>query len=238
MDGMAAIVARGRAKSRGVKLFGHDTSPYVRRARVLLTEKAIPFERDPAGWVSPSDEFSRLNPLMRVPALLHRGQALLDSRLIAAYLYERFPAPPPDPPTGHPPLQATLWSADHRYDDENVLLAIEGALDSAINVFLMEQDGIPPAASAYLRRQTQRTARCLAFVDGLMAGKSTLHEGVLSFNDITLCCALDWMTFRKRYDVAQHGNLVRFLAAHGDRPSLRSTHPSLAAPAPAPRAAD
>ena len=59
---------------------------------------------------------------------------------------------------------------------------------------------------------------------------------MLSFTDITLCCALDWLTFRKRYDVAQHGNLVRFLAAHGDRPSLRSTHPSLAAPAPAPRA--
>ncbi len=220
-----------------MKLFGHDTSPYVRRARVLLLEKGIPFERDPAGWVSPSDEFARLNPLMRVPALLDHGQAVLDSGLIAAYLYERFPGPPPAPPAGHPPLQATLWSADHRYDDENVLLAVEGALDSAINVFLMEQDGILPAASAYLRRQTQRIARCLAFVDGLLADRTTLREGVLSFTDITLCAALDWLIFRKRYDVAQHGNLVRFLRTHQDRPSLAGTHPTLAVPAPAPRAA-
>jgi len=219
-----------------VKLFGHDTSPYVRRARILLVEKGIPFERDPAGWVSPSEEFARLNPLMRVPALLDAGQAVLDSRLIATYLYDRYPAPPPAPPAGHPPLQATPWSADHRYDDENVLLAIDGALDSAINVFLMEQDGVLPAASAYLRRQTQRIARCMSFVDGLLEGRQTLREGVLSFTDITVCCALDWMIFRKRYDVAQHANLVRFLAAHRDRPSLRSTHPSLAAPAPPPRA--
>ena len=221
-----------------MRLFGHDTSPYVRRVRVLLTEKAIPFERDPAGWVSPSDEFSRLNPLMRVPALLHDGQALLDSKLIATFLYDRFPEPPPEPPTGHPPLQMTLWSGDARYEDENVLLAIDGAVDSAINVFLLEQDGILPNASAYLKRQTQRTARCLAFIDGLMVGKATLHDGVFSVTDVALCCALDWLIFRKRYDVAQHPNLVRFLAAHGDRPSLSSTHPDLAAPAPPPRAGD
>ncbi len=219
-----------------MKLFGHDTSPYVRRARILLAEKAIPFERDPAGWVSPSEELTRLNPLMRVPALLHDGQVVLDSRLIAVYLYERFPEAPPAPPAGHLPLQATLWSPAHRYDDENHLLAVDAALDSAINLFLMEQDGVLPAASAYLRRQGQRIARALGFVDTLLAGKTTLHEGVLSFTDVALCCALDWMTFRKRYDVAQHGNLARFLAAHQDRPSLRSTHPSLAAPAPPPRA--
>jgi glutathione S-transferase len=219
-----------------VKLFGHDTSPYVRRARILLAEKALPFERDPAGWVAPSEEFARLNPLMRVPALLHDGQAILDSRLIAVYLYDRFPAPPPGPTAGHAPLQATLWSAGHRYDDENVLGAVDAALDSAINVFLMEQDGVSPSASPYLTRQTKRIARCLGFLDDLLAGKLTLHEGVFSFTDITLVCALDWMTFRNRYDVTQHANLVRFLAAHRDRPSLRSTHPSLAAPAPAPRA--
>jgi glutathione S-transferase len=219
-----------------VKLFGHDTSPYVRRARVLLAEKALPFERDTAGWVSPSDEFTRLNPLMRVPALLHDGQVVLDSRLIAVYLYDRFPEAPPDAPAGGAPLQATLWSSAHRYDDENVLLAADTMLDSAINLFLMEGDGIALAASAYLRRQTQRIARCLGFLDGLLEGRTALHEGVFSFTDITLCCALDWLTFRQRYDVAQHANLARFAAAHEGRPSLRSTHPRLAAPAPPPRA--
>jgi glutathione S-transferase len=219
-----------------VKLFGHDTSPYVRRARVLLGELAIPFERDPAGWVKPSDEFIRLNPLMRVPALLDDGQAVLDSRLIAGYLYERSREPPPAPPAGHPPLQATLWAAGHRYDDENALLAIDAGVDSAINLFMLEQDGILPPASAYLRRQTQRIARCLSFIDDLMARGITLHDGVFSFTDIALCCALDWLVFRDRYDVSKHANLARFRAAHQERPSLRSTHPALAAPAPPPRA--
>jgi glutathione S-transferase len=219
-----------------VKLFGHDTSPYVRRARVLLAEKGVAFERDDAGWVAPSADFSRLNPLMRVPALLDGGQALLDSRLIAVYLYERYPEPPPLAPAGHAPLQATLWAPASRYDDENVLYAIESALDSAINVFLLEQDGVALAASPYLQRQTRRLASCLGYVDGLLAGKTTLNEGVFSFSDVTLACALDWLVFRKRYDVAQHVNLARYREAHEPRPSLRATHPSLAAPGPPPRA--
>ncbi len=219
-----------------MKLFGHDTSPYVRRIRVLLAEKAIPFERDPAGWVAPSDEFTRLSPVMRVPAILHEGQVVLDSRLIASFLYDRFPGAPPEPPSGHLPLQATLWSPGARYDDENVLLAIDAAIDSAINVFLLEQDGVPVASSAYLRRQVRRVASCLAFVDGLLASSVTLHPEVFSFTDITLACALDWLTFRGRHDVAQHANLARFMKAHEGRPSLAETHPRLALPAPPPRA--
>ncbi len=220
-----------------VKLFGHDTSPYVRRVRVLLDEKRIPFERDPASWVSPSPELLRVNPLLRVPALLDGEQAVLDSRVIATYLYDRHPEPPPPPPAGHAPLQSTLWTViGSRYDDENVLLAIDSALDSAINLFLMEQDGVLPAASPYLARQTRRLASCLGFVDGLLAGRTTLHEGVFSFTDIALVCALDWLTFRKRYDLTPHANLVAFAEAHEARPSLRATHPRLAAPAAPPRA--
>src|SRR5690348_14446578 len=105
-------------------LYGHDTSPYVRRVRVLLAEKGLPFERDADSWTKPSAAVLRLNPMLRVPALVDEGQALLDSKVIAAYLCERYPQPPPPPPAGHLPLQPTLWHPEHRWDDENTLLAI------------------------------------------------------------------------------------------------------------------
>jgi glutathione S-transferase len=219
-----------------MKLFGHDTSPYVRRVRVLLAEKGVPFDRDPNGWMNASEEMLRLNPLMKVPVLLDEGagpgggdQAVLDSKLIAGYIYDRvvdrFPGPPP---AAGLPLQATLWRPGHRYDDENVVLAIDGATDSAINIFLLEQDGVRPAASSYLQRQERRVASSLTWLDGLYAGRTTLGDGALAFADIALMCALDWMAFRKRYEVSRHQNLCRVVEAHRERPSLASTHPSLA----------
>jgi glutathione S-transferase len=81
-----------------MKLFGHDTSPYVRRARVLLDELGVPFERDAHGWANASEEMLQRNPLMKVPVLLdeERGnQVIIDSKLIAAYLYERSPSAAP-----------------------------------------------------------------------------------------------------------------------------------------------
>jgi glutathione S-transferase len=208
-------------------LYGHDTSPYVRRVRVLLAELGAPFERDSRSWSVPDAEVLRINPMLRVPALIDGGQALLDSKLIAAYLYERYPASTPGP-SGQLPLQATLFHPEHAYDDQNALLCIDAAADSAINVFLLELDGIPAEQSPYLLRQQQRLRSCLTWLDEKLKGRDTLHPGSFSFVDIAVTCALDWMRFRKRYPVEDHANLSRFLERHQDRPSLALTHPAKA----------
>jgi glutathione S-transferase len=213
-----------------MKLFGHDTSPYVRRVRVLLAELGVPFERDVHGWQDAVEEMLRRNPLMRVPVLVDeaRGdQMLVDSKLMAAYLYEHSAAAPAAP-AGHVPLQPTLFREGRRYDDENVLLVVDGALDSAINVFLMERDGVLPAASSYLERQQHRVERCLIWLERAYDGRTTLGDGVVSFTDLSVVCALDWMTFRKRYDVTRHPALCGVAERHRDRPSLAATHPSQA----------
>jgi glutathione S-transferase len=219
-----------------MKLFGHDTSPYVRRVRVLLAEMGVPFERDRHGWMDASEEMLRLNPLMRVPVLLDEdrgGQTLVDSKLVADYLYGLRAAGTlgaEAAPAVDPPLQATLWRAGRRYDDENVVLTVDGGIDSAINVFLLERDGVRPAPGSYLERQEVRVGRCMTWLDGLYAGRDTLGDGAFAFADIAVVCALDWLTFRKRYDVSRHENLCRMAERHRARPSLATTHPSLASP--------
>lgn len=215
-----------------MKLYGHDMSPYVRRVRVLLTELGLPFERDANGWSNPSEAFLRINPLLRVPALEDDGEVLLDSKQIATYLYDRHGAARA-PRDLAPPLQPTLFRPARRYQDENLLLAIDAATDSLINVFLLELDGVPASSAAYLRRQGARAASCLAFVEDAYAGRETLGDA-LSFVDIALTCALDWMAFRKRYDVTAHPGLARVLAAHRERESFAATHPSRAASAALP----
>jgi glutathione S-transferase len=139
------------------------------------------------------------------------------------------PAPAAPASAGaHPPLQATLWRPDYRYDDENVVLVIDGATDSLVNVFFLELDGILPTASSYLQRQLRRAERSLTWLEARFQGRTTLAEGAFSFADIALVCALDWMIFRSRYDVSRHPVLCRLLEQHESRPSLARTHPSCA----------
>src|SRR5689334_15532087 len=70
-----------------MKLYGSPTSPFVRKARVLLHEKNIPFEffsEDP--WPADSPIPAR-NPLGKVPALdKGDGDYLFESIYVCQYI--------------------------------------------------------------------------------------------------------------------------------------------------------
>jgi glutathione S-transferase len=69
-----------------MKLLGSNTSPYVRKARLVLLEKNIPhtYLVDPPS--DPKSEVYRVNPLGRIPALiLDDGTCVFDSTVIAEY---------------------------------------------------------------------------------------------------------------------------------------------------------
>ncbi len=69
-----------------MKLIGSITSPYVRKARLVLLEKNIPhtFLIDPPS--DPNSQVAKFNPLGRIPALiLDDGTCVFDSPVIAEY---------------------------------------------------------------------------------------------------------------------------------------------------------
>jgi glutathione S-transferase len=69
-----------------MKLIGSTTSPYVRKARLVLLEKNIPhtFLIDPPS--DPNSQVSKFNPLGRIPALiLDDSTCVFDSPVIAEY---------------------------------------------------------------------------------------------------------------------------------------------------------
>jgi len=69
-----------------MKLIGSNTSPYVRKARLVLLEKNIPhtYVVDPPS--DPNSEVYRVNPLGRIPALiLDDKTCVFDSPVIAEY---------------------------------------------------------------------------------------------------------------------------------------------------------
>src|SRR5512135_825870 len=69
-----------------MRLIGSNTSPYVRKARLVLLEKRIPhtYVLDPPS--EPNSQVTRFNPLGRIPALiLDDGTCVFDSPVIADY---------------------------------------------------------------------------------------------------------------------------------------------------------
>ena len=202
-----------------IKLYGHDTSPYVYRIRLLLAELGIPFERDVHGWMSdPSPEFLANSPIKRLP-MLDRGpeakvRFVYDSRVIASVLYTM---PHSKVSTD---LQPTLYAAELAELDQNILSALDAGLDSAINLFLLEKDGVKRESVAYLQRQAARVEECLHWVNDLYGGKITLTLGRLAFTDIAVVAKIQWLRFRNLTDVSRYPNLLGVEAAAIKRPAF------------------
>lgn len=72
-------------------LVSHTLCPYVQRAVITLTEKAIDHERVYIDLNDPPDWFQRISPLGRVPVLLVDGRPLFESAVIVEYLDETTP---------------------------------------------------------------------------------------------------------------------------------------------------
>ena len=70
-----------------MQLIGSTTSPFVRKIRVLLLEKSLPFELVKESPWEPGNRVAEFNPLGKVPAFVtDEGEVLFDSPVIAAYV--------------------------------------------------------------------------------------------------------------------------------------------------------
>jgi glutathione S-transferase len=79
-----------------VKIYQVPISPFAARVRIQIYAKGIEsqFEfAEPPGGVR-SEEYRKINPLGRVPALEVEGAVIPESSVICEYIEERFPEPP------------------------------------------------------------------------------------------------------------------------------------------------
>src|SRR5688572_26155876 len=70
-----------------MQLFGSPTSPYVRKVRIALEEKRVPYEFIRGSASAPNSPIPRHNPLGKVPVLVRDdGTAVYDSPVIVEYI--------------------------------------------------------------------------------------------------------------------------------------------------------
>lgn len=83
-----------------LKIHGANVSPYVRKVRVYLAEKNIPYELIPVNPFAAGPEYRKLSPLGKIPAMQDGDVTLADSSVICAYVEKKNPQPalfPADP---------------------------------------------------------------------------------------------------------------------------------------------
>ena len=198
-----------------MKLFGTSTSPFVRRIRIIATELGVAYERVDTATEAGQAALRAVTPIWKVPAAVVDDVVLFDSRNISEYLVAQ---------NGWGPLRAP--DASERWQQQNLLNVIDAVQDSGINLFYLERDGVDVSAAPYLQRQRARVESSLLWLEGALRGPSFSADGRLGLPEIALITALDWLTFRERYDVGVHPGLVAFRDAHQDRASIQATYPA------------
>lgn len=187
-----------------LQLYGTYTSPYVRHCRIALAETGQEFELIETDYA----QSARLAPAKRVPFLEAGDRVLNDSLSILKFLRES---------AG----QAFLPDVD----DCDLFALANTALDTAVNLFLLEKDGLTPEQSGYLGRQSERVRDTLHALDkraaGLPAKTRDFTEG-----ELRLGCFLDWGLFRERISLAEYPGLDAFLQRVREYPPFADTPPA------------
>ena len=74
-----------------MKIIGSQTSPYVRKVRIVAVEKRLEYQFVTEDVWAAGSGIGAQNPLGKVPVLLLEDGCVYDSRVIAEYLDSRAP---------------------------------------------------------------------------------------------------------------------------------------------------
>ena len=95
-----------------VVIHGVSPSPFVRKVRVAMVEKGLPYELEPVMPGNVPDSFRKISPLGKVPVYQDGEFWLPDSSVIVAYLERAHPEPPLYPADAKA-LGRALWLEEY-----------------------------------------------------------------------------------------------------------------------------
>ena len=203
-----------------MKLIGSNTSPYVRKVRVVMAEKKLDYDYVLEDVWTSTTGISQFNPLGKVPCLvLENGEVISDSRVIVEYFDTLSPVGKLLPSVGRERAEVKTWES-----------LADGVLDAAI---LARLEATWPGRNddqrcqAWIDRQlTKVTAALQAMSHGL--GEKAFYTGAhLSLADIAVGVALGYLDFRfPDIDWREpHPNLHKLYDKLMLRPSFVDTKP-------------
>jgi glutathione S-transferase len=204
-----------------MKLIGSLTSPYVRKVRVVLSEKKVEVDHEIENVWSADTKIANFNPLGKVPCLiLDEGEAIYDSRVIAEYADALSPVSKLIPSDNRERATVKTWEA-----------LADGIMDAGILARL--EKTLRPAeqqSQTWFDRQMGKVQNSLRQMSERLGGNAWCHGNQMTLADIATGCAIGYLLFRFP-DIqwqAQYPNLDRLYQKLVQRPSFIETEPPAA----------
>ena len=200
-----------------VTVISATPSPYARKVRIALIEKAIPFELVTDVPWNDDTIVGRFNPLEKLPILLTEiDGAIYDSSLILEYIELTYPQPPLIP--AEPKLRIAAKSVE---------VIQNGICDSVVLTFFERARPAGAQSGEWLSRQRRKIEGGVAELARLLGDKDYFVGGRFTLADIAAGAALGYIALRlPDFDWrSRHANLVRYFDTLSQRPSFRDTIP-------------
>ncbi len=170
-----------------MKLIGSLTSPFVRKVRIVASEKHIELDFVVDIPWNPDTKVGDFNPLGKVPVLvLDDGSTLFDSRVIVEYLDTVTPVSRLIPEASRQRIAVKRWEA-----------LADGITDSAALIFIERAQRAPEHQSAtWIARQEASVLRGLEAMAEELGEKKWCTGDLMNLADIASGCALCYLDFR------------------------------------------
>jgi len=200
-----------------MKLIGSLTSPYVRKARIVLAEKKIEYDFELDSPWNDGSKVPGINPLGKIPVLvLDDDTALFDSRVIVEYLDNVTPNNKLMPAPNRERILVKRWEA-----------LADGVCDAAAAAFLEGKRPTKLQDRTWIERQRGKIASALAFMADELGDNAHCMGTHFSLADIAVGSALGYLVFRFA-DIGwqeTHPNLARLYEKLMQRSSFAETVP-------------
>ena len=199
-----------------MKLVGSLTSPFVRKVRIVLSEKRIVYDFDvDIPWESDT-RVAEHNPLGKVPILImDDGTTLYDSRVIVDYLDSANPVSRLMPEFNRERSMVKRWEA-----------LADGISDAATTIFLERERPESLQSTEWISRQQKKAMLGLEVAARDLGDKKWCEGNVYTLADIALGCTLGYLSFRfPEMKWRMFPNLVRLVDALEERTSFIETEP-------------
>jgi len=199
---------------------GANASPFVRKVRVALAEKNIPYRLQPQmpGAALSSPEFLKISPLGKIPCFQDGDFTLPDSSCIIAYLERTQPKPalyPEDPKE----FGRALWYEEYA---DTKLVETVGAVffQRVVRKFIFKQEG---DETIVRKKIDQEAPPVFDWIEGQIGDREWLVGARFSIADLAMASPfVNYGHAGERPDAKRWPRLTAYLERAHSRPSYKA----------------
>ena len=200
-----------------MKLIGSNTSPYVRKVRIVMAEKKLDYQFVLENVWAADTTMPDSNPLGKVPCLvMEGGEAVFDSRVIVEYLDNASPVARLIPDDTRARIQVRRWEA-----------LADGCTDAANAVVVEKRRPADKQSAEWISRQQGKIDRALKAMADELGARAWCASDHYTLADIAVGTALGYLDFRMQ-DInwrKEYPNLAKLSEKLNKRASFVDTVP-------------